>query len=448
MDVTHPDFEGKIWVNEDEIPNNNVDDDNNGYIDDIHGWSYLGSTSGENINYENYEYVRILKKNDENHPMYNEAKTMYDEEYKKRKGDREYIQKLEENLSIAKNIIKENTSVEVNSKKDLEKVSSNVEQVQYAKEYLSKVYDTGFTEEGLASFKNRTEDFLKYYLNKNYNPRKTVGDDPLNIEDRNYGNPDVTGPASSHGTSVAGVIAANRDNGIGINGVATDVKIMALRVVPNGDERDKDIALAIRYAVDNGAEIINMSFGKKFSPEKKWVDEAVKYAEEHDVLLVHAAGNEGSNIDVDVKYPSNIYSDGTTATNWINVGASDATMDIEIAAVFSNYGKENVDVFAPGVNIISLDTNNTYDAHNGTSLAAPVVSGVAALLLSYYPDLTAKDLKSIITETSFKVSKPKKIYQPGLGKKKRTKVKFSELSNSGGVVNAYNALIEAEKRSK
>ena len=307
VDIKHEDLQGKIWVNKNEVPNNNIDDDNNGYIDDIHGWSFLGNGSGENTTYANYEYVRIVKKNDITDPSYKAAKAMYDKELEETSIEQKNISIIEEVINRAKEIIKENTGIEVNTTDDLNKVNSTKEQVILSKNYLKMQYDNGLTEEILTEFKERNNTALKYHINTEFNPRSLIGDDPFNIEDRIYGNSDVTGPASSHGTSVAGVIAAVRDNGIGIDGIATDVKIMALRAVPDGDELDKDIALAIIYAVDNGAEIINMSFGKQFSPNKEFVDNAIKYAENHNVLLVHAAGNEGDDIDVNVKYPSKIY---------------------------------------------------------------------------------------------------------------------------------------------
>jgi len=211
---------------------------------------------------------------------------------------------------------------------------------------------------------------------------------------------------------------------------------MCLRSTPNGDERDKDVALAIRYAVDNGAEIINMSFGKAISPQKNFVDEAVKYAEQKDVLLVHGSGNSGLNIDVEEVYPSDRYLNGTEATNWINVGASSTGTDDAIAAAFSNYGKKHVDLFAPGENIISTDSSSTYSMNDGTSLSAPVVSGIAAMILSYFPDLTSQQLITILLESSRKIEK--KVVRPGQEKKKM--VKFNALSRSGGIVNAFEAM--------
>ncbi len=442
VDIDHEDLQGKIWVNEDEIAGNGIDDDNNGYVDDIHGWNFIGSSTGENISYENLEYARIVKKAEMIDPLYTSAKKLYDEELQKRSKDKEQIEKFKEVYEKAKMIIKYGTGIDVKNAEDLVDVQSNEQSVIAAKSFLQKRYEMGFTEEGLQSMIERNKEFLDYHLNLDFEPREMVGDDPEDISDRNYGNPDVEGQRADHGTSVAGLIAAQRDNGIGIDGIATDVRIMCIRSTPRGDERDKDVALGIYYAVDNGADIINMSFGKEFSPQKHFVDEAVKYAEEHGVLIVHGSGNSGLNIDEDERYPSDRLLDGSEPTNWINVGASAMNLDKQIAASFSNYGKQHVDVFAPGVDIISTDSSGTYGQHDGTSLAAPVVSGIAAMLLSYYPDLQPQEIIDIIVASSFQFKKPRKVFRPGDQKK----VKFKDLSKSGGIINAYNAVVEAEKR--
>lgn len=445
-DIEHEDFENNIWVNEKEIPNNNLDDDNNGYVDDVHGWNFLGNSSGSNVEYENYEFTRIVREGNEEAPYYSRAKKMHDEEFKKRQKDVTNLNILEENVKICKKIISQEVGIEVKNKEDLTKVNPSSEPVINAKKYLNQIYGSGITDETMEAWIERNNAYVNYYVNLDYDARKITGDNPLDMEDRNYGNPNVYGPHSNHGTAVAGVVASVRNNGKGIDGIASNVKIMALRAVPNGDERDKDIALAIRYAVDNGAKIINMSFGKSFSPQKQFVDDAIKYAEKNSVLLVHAAGNDGINIDKESRYPSKFYNDGTMAKNMINIGASDKVRNKKMVATFSNYGKENVDLFAPGVNIVSLDTNSMYGSNNGTSLSAPVVSGIAALVLSHYPDLTAEELIDILMVSSYKVTKPKKVLLPPSAENPKTKIKFKELSVSGGIVNAYNALLEAERR--
>jgi RNA recognition motif-containing protein len=265
-----------------------------------------------------------------------------------------------------------------------------------------------------------------------------VKDNYDDINDRFYGNNDLMGLDASHGTHVAGIIGASRQNKIGINGVANNVEIMTIRAVPDGDEHDKDIANAIRYAVDNGAWVVNMSFGKSFSPEKKWVDEAVKYAESKGVLLVHAAGNDAKNIDVEDNFPSRNFDNDTLKvfSNWINVGASGAT-ETDLAASFSNYGKREVNVFAPGVKINSaIPGGNTYGVKDGTSMATPVVTGLAALILSYFPDLTGAQVKNIIERSAMKPS-TNSFPKPGT---EDEKISLDQLSSTGGIVNALDAL--------
>ncbi len=447
VDIEHKDIKENIWLNPNEIAENNIDDDNNGYIDDVHGWNFLGNRAGENISSENMECTRILKLKNMNDPNYKKAKIIYDKEFEKAKKENDQVNLYVEVFKSCKLVIKNYTGIEVSSIDDLAKVNTPQKDVALAKEYLIKLYSAGLNEESLIEYKEHNDSYLKYFLNMDFNPRAIVGDNPADINDKNYGNSNVFGPFANHGTSVAGVIAAIRDNNEGINGVTNDVKIMVLRAVPNGDERDKDIALAIMYAVDNGADIINMSFGKAISPQKEFVDKAIKYAEEKEVLIVQAAGNDGKNIDINDNFPSKIYNDKTVASNLLLVGASSPQLDENIAASFSNYGAQIVDLFAPGVSIISLDTNNTYSMSDGTSVAAPVATGIAALILSYYPDLKPNQLISLLKESSYKVIQPKKVLTPNEEGKKR-KIKFSKLSKSGGIINAYNAFLAAEKLTK
>ena len=286
---------------------------------------------------------------------------------------------------------------------------------------------------------------VKYGFNLEYDTREIVGDNNANLAEIGYGNTDVSGQGTDnfHGTHVAGIIAAKRGNDLGIDGIADNVKIMAVRTVPDGDERDKDVANAIRYAVDNGAKIINMSFGKAYSPNKAYVDEAVQYAASKGVLLVHAAGNSGQNTDEENNFPTRKLENDVEAGNWIEVGASAWGNDDQLAASFSNYGKGSVDVFAPGVQIYSTAPNNEYKNAQGTSMASPVTTGVAALLMSYYPHLTIIDVKEIIMASSRKFD-GLMVAKPG---SKDEQVDFSELSVSGGIVNAYEAVKLAESRT-
>ena len=245
----------------------------------------------------------------------------------------------------------------------------------------------------------------------------------------------MIGPDSSHGTHVAGIIAAVRDNNLGMKGVATNVKIMALRAIPNGDERDKDVANSIRYAVDNGAQIINMSFGKAFSPFKKVVDEAVRYAESKGVLLVHAAGNSNQNNDTEANFPNRFdRAKGKEFTNWLEIGASSFQKGRSLPATFSNYGKKSVDFFAPGVDILSTVPDNKYDTYSGTSMASPTAAGVATLLLSYEPSMKAEELRALMIDTSRRYPKLQ-VNLPG----SETPVLFSSLSVYGSIVDVFEA---------
>ena len=261
---------------------------------------------------------------------------------------------------------------------------------------------------------------------------------------RDYGNNDLHGPDPLHGTHVSGIIAAVRDNGLGVQGVAGPlVRIMTVRAVPNGDERDKDVANAIRYAVDNGAKVVNMSFGKEFSPQRPAVEAAFKYAAAHDVLLVHAAGNENDDLDVTNHYPSALSLAGQPFPNLLTVGASSKHDDATLAAEFSNYSKRQVDVFAPGVQIYSTLPGSTYGTESGTSMASPVTAGVAAVLKSYFPSLTAVQLKDIIRRSA--QVHHTQVLVPGSTTKK---VDFATLSNTGGVVDLYEAIKLAETMAK
>ena len=460
VELDHEDLQGNIWTNEDEIPGNGIDDDNNGYIDDIHGWNFIGSKNGENVNYETLEYTRIYRKykpkfekvlspseveeaEAREYADFLRAEKLYQKELTKRKEEKTAIDKFAFIFDRAKQIIEDATGTTPNTLSDLEKVNSTDPKVNGAKQFLEERYNNGFTEHELINYRKYIDLYLTMHLNLQFNPREIIGDNPEDFDDRDYGNNNVQGERADHGTSVAGVIAATRNNQVGIDGIAS-VKIMAIRSVPHGVEYDKDVALAIEYAVNNGASIINMSFGKDLSPQKEFVDRAVKLAEEKNVLLVHGSGNDGANIDIQPNFPTNVYLDGTKAKNWITVGASGSTINEDLPAFFSNYGQESVDIFAPGVQILSLDTASLYGLHDGTSLSAPVVSGIAALVWSYYPELTAVELKEVLLNSSTQINKPK-IHQPTENDKKK-KVKFKTLSVSGGIVNAYQAFLEAEKR--
>ncbi|UTW64153.1 S8 family peptidase [bacterium SCSIO 12741] len=452
VDTAHQDLQGKFWTNQDEIPGNGKDDDNNGYIDDIHGWNYLGNTNGENINEENLEYTRLVRElgarfddlEAQEMKVYQECKDRLEKELKEYEEMHKNITSFKTNFENTDEIMRNYFGNDRYTKRDVESISPGTSNMARAKAFRLYCFEKNLTLTELDDVLDHYSVYLDYYLNVDWNARKVVGDDPNDLEDRKYGNNDVTGPRSDHGTSVAGVVAAVRNNGVGIDGIAESVEIMVLRTVPKGDEYDKDVALAIRYAVDNGAQVINMSFGKDYSPNRSFVDEAIRYAEENNVLLVHAAGNNGENIDKNNHYPVNHYLDGSPAKTLITVGASSSKAKKNLPGSFSNYGTEQVDLFAPGVNIVSLAPNNRYDVSDGTSLASPVVAGVAALVWSYYPDLTAVQLKEILLRSVRSESK-RKVICPTEESDKKSKVRFAELSRTGGLVDAYQALIMAEE---
>lgn len=464
VDIDHEDLKNVIWTNPGEIAGNGIDDDKNGFVDDIHGWNFLGDIVGENM-----EYVRIIRKLK---PKY-EGKSESSISAADRKEFALYKKAVAEY---------EKESSEITTNKDrYEQIISQLKPTHEA--MAKKLGKTNYTKEDLAAIKNPSsqekqqiamlnqmlnfadsvpevleelESGMKYFngrLDNNFNMtedfRGVLGDNPDDITDNVYGDNNVAGPDPTrenvkHGTHVSGIIAAQRNNGIGMDGVANNVKILVVRAVPDGDEYDKDIALAIRYAVDNGAKVLNTSFGKYYSPHADWVYEAIKYAASKDVLIVNAAGNDGLDLDTVNIYPNDQFDNGSEmADSFLTVGALNFKYGGELVANFSNYGKTNVDVFAPGVKIWSTTPLNTYEFLQGTSMAAPEVAGVAAMIRSYYPNLSAKQVKQILMDSG--LSTNTKVV---LGDDASNTESFSNISKSGKMVNMYNALIMADKMSK
>jgi len=462
VDINHEDLKDVIWTNEDEIPGNGIDDDKNGYVDDVHGWNFIGGKDGTNVNEDTYEltreYMRLKEKfaSVENGKVPKKQKDEYEKYQKiadkfkklKEKNETMYGQfsamylNFQRSVDTLKYVLKTDTLT-------LEKLaafSPSDQVMMFAKGFITQKmrnFDGASIEEVLGEFKEAYDYFrviVEYGYNEDYDSRKIIGDHYNDVHEKGYGNNDVTGPDALHGTHVAGIVAGNRKNDIGIKGIADNVRIMSVRTVPNGDERDKDVANAIIYAVDNGANVINMSFGKSFSPQKEAVDKAVKYAEKKGVLLVHAAGNDGEDIDKEDNFPTRIYLDGKEAKNWIEIGASSFGTDANFVASFSNYGKKGVDVFAPGVEIYSTVPNNSYEMEQGTSMAAPMVTGIAAMLMSYFPELSAVEIKDIIKKSTRKFD-GLKVTRPG----SKSNAELSDLSNTGGLVNAYEAVRMAKE---
>ncbi len=463
VDIDHEDLKDIIWTNKDEIPNNGKDDDHNGYVDDVHGWNFLGGAVKENL-----EYTRIykrLKPKYENKPessistadmqeydLYKKAKAKYEEEYQKTLDRKNRYEQIKQQLVTAHQAVSSQLGKEDYTKEELAAMPAESEPLSQYKEILMQVQNN--VDENIPDAIAELDDAIEYYsgrlnshFNLDLNGRAVVGDNPYDITDTDYGDNRVMGPDPEkedimHGTHVAGIIAAERNNGIGINGVANNVLIMPVRAVPDGDEYDKDVALGIRYAVDNGAKVINTSFGKAFSTNPEWVIDAIKYAADHDVLIVNAAGNDGINLDEKRIYPNDQTPDNPKeiSNNFLTVGALNYEYGSNLVAGFSNYGKTNVDVFAPGTKIWSTTPNDSYKFLQGTSMAAPAVAGVAAMIREFYPKLTAGQVKQIIINSGLPVSASVIV-----GGDENNVQKFSELSTSGRIVNLYNALILASQ---
>lgn len=446
IDLKHEDLAGVLWTNTKEKAGNGKDDDNNGYIDDIHGYNFLGESYNEQL-----EAARILKRRLGDAALQAKAKAKVDADHQKALQNKQQYEQILQAVKNADAAVKKELGKKDYTKKDVAGIKPKDEAMQQYVGVLMQMYTFKDTipeviselGEGIKHF----SDQLNYNANVDFDGRKIVGDNPYDITDTKYGNgnPQNRVEDESHGTHVAGIIAAQRNNGKGMNGIANNVEIMSIRAVPNGDEYDKDIALGIRYAVDNGAKVINGSFGKSFSPNAKWVYDALKYAAEHDVLFVHAAGNDGANLDApnEPNFPNDQVNNGPEISdNVLTVGALTPKYGSSMVASYSNYGKINVDVFAPGDDIYSTIPGNKYEYEGGTSMASPAVAGVAALIWSQYPKLTASQVKHIIMQSG--LAPRAKVILGGDESKVST---LDKISVSGKIVNAYNALILASEVS-
>lgn len=465
VDAGHEDLKDVMWVNPGEIPGNGIDDDKNGYVDDINGWNFIGGKDGRNVGPDNLEVARVYgrlrdkfakmdtlklsRKERKEFAQYTELRSEiegkranFEQRTAQYGGMLQALERLQQELG------------EDITEEQLEAYETTDPQLGMMKQILGNAMAEGATvpeihEELEGAFKYFSDNY-EYNWNPDFDARSIVGDDYSNSYERGYGNNDVQGPDAFHGTHVAGIVGAKRGNGLGIDGVADNVRIMSVRAVPNGDERDKDVANAIIYAVDNGAKVVNMSFGKGYSWDKEVVDKAVKYAAKHDVLLVHAAGNSAENNDQSDNFPREAYQrEGFLKflkkkypNNWLEIGALSWQSDADAVATFSNYGKSAVDIFSPGVDIYSTTPGNQYRDASGTSMASPVTAGVAALIRSYFPELKAKEVKEIIL-TSGTEQGARMVKLPG----SETMVRFDSLSESGAIVNAFEAVKLAQKET-
>lgn len=475
VDTTHEDLKKNLWHNPGEIPGNGIDDDHNGYIDDVYGWNFLGGKDGKNLTKASSEKSRFYYryKNTFEAPTLDTQMLSAKDKYTyyswkkaadEMKGDPDEESQIRMLSMASRTLQKYDQMIRSEMKKDTFSVDNLEKFIPTSKPgkdaklgYLTFIrlfeVDDDYTNQKLLFELNNELDKMRIDSANRHTPPTDyralfIKDDYFNLSDSLYGNPDVMsdGESAMHGTHVAGLIGAERGNGVGLDGIADNVKLMILRMVPNGDEYDKDIALAIRYAVNNGAKVINMSFGKSHSPEKNWIDSAVKYAEDRDVLIVHSAGNESVSLDEKPKFPNpwlgawNRY-----ANNYLTIGASsDLHITDCLTADFSNYSANLVDFFAPGVKIFSTQSGgNVYGKSDGTSFSGPIVAGIAALMRSYYPALTTTEIVQILQKT---VTIPKDIQTciPATGKDK-TLTNWKSLSKTGGIVNAYQAIKAADE---
>jgi cell wall-associated protease len=469
IDIHHEDLKQAIWVNKKEIPNNKIDDDHNGYIDDINGWNFMGnSNGGDDIIYANTESTRVLRSLKKKYPNYSNFKKNTADSLLYIKAIERYEKEIAEiddlKIYVSENIVQYKKAILL-LEKNFHKTQFNYREYDslYFKNkkgdstlvetiiFMRNMARLNKTELVLKNDSIRIVDQYKTSLNQAYYDRSLTGDNESDIKDNRYGNNNVYKNAefTYHGTMVSGLIAANRANKIGVEGFGDQIMIMPIHAVPvAGSECSKDVALAIRYAVDNGAKIINMSFGNtSLFASAPMVDDALLYAQRHDVLLVAGAGNDMKDNDITPFYPLDydIASGKEFCNNFIKVGAITLDGDKNFLATFTNYGKQTVDLFASGQSVKTTYAGSKYGYRDGTSMASPIVSGVAALVRSYYPKLTASQVKQIILDSGVAYDNLQ-VQVPG--EAAGVLKPFSEMSKSGKVVNAYNALLMAGEVSK
>ena len=460
-DIYHDDMEGHIWTNDDETNGNKTDDDGNGYIDDIHGWNFIGNTSGENLLYANLELARIIRKykaqfNDkpeeeissdelDTYQKYKRLLEEYNEELEDIKNHQKRANSLVERLEQAQKFVNGKLGKKSHTLEELEKIVAQDSMEEKHLAFIKNLIANDLIPQDYYNYRESNNNRFNYNMNLNYDDRQIVGDDPYNINDVNYGNNDIVGfpEKETHSTRVCGMITSYHSPDRKGNGFSDRIKIMPLRVSPRGSAYDKDVALAIRYAADNGAKVINMSFGKDHFTHKEWVLDAIKYANKKNVLIVTSAGNSRLNIDDKEVYldDTEINNTDETVNNFIKVGASTHTLDKNLVSSISNYGKLKVDIFAPGAGIYTIWPNSENRSDRGTSLSSALVAGIAALIWVYYPKLSAAEVKDIILQsgTSYDIM----VSVPGT--KDKEQKPFSEFSKSGKIVNVYNALLMAEQ---
>ena len=454
--IDHEDLTRVIWTNPKEVPGNGNDDDHNGYADDVHGWNFVGNKNGETLPHDTFEETRIVAKlrprydgktraaipaaQRAEYDYYQRAKTVFDKRVGEFSNRYQNLLRTQTQLTTAIATLKKSLALtRLDSALLHHPTTTDTTLLRLATMLYQPMARMGYADAddaltGLNEAVRKDKDGLDYGLNLTYDARSVVGDNPNDLTERHYGNADIVGKSNRHGTHTTGIMAADRQNSLGVRGITDAVRVMVISSAADNDERDKDVANSIRYAVDNGAKVINMSFGKEFSPDRQVVDAAIRYADTKGVLLIHSAGNSHFNLDSVAIFPAATYPDGTEMTNMITVGASARLNNRDLPTVFSNYGKHTVDVFAPGAGILSTVPANGYEPMNGTSMAGPVVAGVAAVLKSYFPGLTPRQIKHIIMQSAKPIHT--QVYRPGT----KQIMDFADLSKSGGIVNLYEAV--------
>ena len=460
VEVDHPGLINNMWKNPNEIPNNGIDDDKNGYVDDIYGWNFIGGKTAD-VDADNLEVTRMVKKYQpifegtdsaknranqakmpEEYAIYQKSKKLYDEKGSEAKQYYHYFSGFNNAIPSIVKTLNGKTLTKANLAAIKPASQEDSRNLQILNSLVQDAGNVGKTPKEVEELlRKEIEGALKHYesqatkhYNLDFDPRaEIVGDNYDNYNEKHYGNNHYEGPDASHGTHVSGIIAGLPHGDEAQYGVAHKVaKIMTVRAVPDGDERDKDVANAIRYAVDNGAKILNMSFGKAVSPGKKHVWDAMKYAEKKGVLLVKAAGNDNQNIGENEYFPTNFMKQSDEkpfVSNMIVVGASTNNSQ-NLRARFSNYNGKMVDVFAPGQEIYSTVPDAKYEYLQGTSMASPVVAGAAAVLWAYMPSLTPQQIKEALVKT---------VNKSTVNANVDSNANFDQISVAGGVIDLYKA---------
>ena len=470
VDYSHPDLSPVMWKNPDEIPANKKDDDKNWYKDDVHGWFFNCSRDGKVVDTDQPEVTQVYQlfsrqfegrlehsiREEEKKDWQNfrKARAVFLRQQTRAADLKVFFSDSLKLFSVLQEFLQQSSGPITPSGIDAW-ISSDTAYGNAVKRVLKEMLPGNYSglaryirkmREGFAAEKMEYQELWRCSYNPECYPRAPVGDHPEIPNEKMYGCGHVLNPSSEahgHGTHCAGIIAAKRGDGYGVDGIAEAARIMTLSAVPSsGDERDKDVANCIRYAADKGARIISMSFAKRFSPHKKVVDDAVRYAESKGCLFFHAAGNEHLDRDTARFYPIPEFSSGGKAANWIEVGNNQPALDANLVAPSSNYGKKTVDLFAPGTEILSTYPDKKFETMTGTSMACPVAAGVAALIWSHFPRLTAAQIKKLLMESAFKPDL--EVRCPGTGKMQP----FSSLSVSGGIVNARQAVVLADQLAR